>query len=417
MKAKKTLNSILDNNLVMLIVSFFVALIIWVLVVVNVSPQTTRVIKDVRVTIDKTIPSQFGLEVFGESEFLVDVTVTGKKYQISTANLSADDIVVTAVTNNVDSAGLRTVQLIAEPVSPNASYTISSVSSKYIDVYFDTEKTTQFVIEPEIISNGTDLVASGYTNKEINLSDTVVSVTGPSTEVNKIEKAVARYSLENPLTANLSAETDVTLLDDAGKSSFKYLTMDVEKVVLTIPVLRIKELDTVVTFKNAPDKYISTPLSYTVSPAKANFEVLVDEYDKTTEYSIGTIDFKNLSPSNGKFTFASDETSVTDEGVEEFTVTVDMSGFSQENFTVDSKVFTVNDPDKKGYTVSGLNKTVTVVGQEESLKTATEKMISVEIDLAGVELGEGETVEVPAVVTIESPDCWVYGTYTVSVSN
>ena len=89
MKNKKTLNGLFENNLFVLILSLFIAVIIWLLVVINVSPQTTRVIKGVKVTIDQTVPSQFGLEVFGESEFTVDVTVKGKKYQISTANLSA----------------------------------------------------------------------------------------------------------------------------------------------------------------------------------------------------------------------------------------------------------------------------------------------------------------------------------------
>ena len=416
MKVKKTLNSIFENNLFVLLLSFVTAVVIWLFVVINVSPQTTRVIKDVRVTIDETIPSQFGLEVFGESEFTVDVTVTGKKYQISTGNLSAEDITVTALTNNVDSAGFRTLQLKAEPVAENASYTISSVSTKYIDVYFDTAKTTQFVIEPEIITGDFPVVENGYASGEVNLSDTVVTVTGPSTQVNKIEKAVARYELEAPLTSNLSAGTDVVLLDDNNKSDFDYLTMSVERVVLTIPVLREKMLTTTVTFKNAPEDFIIAPLKYTISPSKEKFNILVDEYEKTVEYSIGTIDFKDISPSNSSFSFSAAETSVSGSYVDEFTVDIDLDGFSQEYITVQASDFKINNPEEKQYSVSGLNKSVVVVGKDESLKAITAELISVEVDISDVVIEEGESVEVPAVVTVKNAGCWVYGSYTVTVS-
>lgn len=416
MKNKKTFNNLFENNLFVLIFSFFIAFLIWLMVVVNVSPQTTRVIQGVKVVVDQTVPSQFGLEVFGESEFSVDVTVKGKKYQISPGNLSAEDIIVTAVTNNVDSAGFRTLQLKAEPVSENASYTISSISTKTVDVYFDTAKTVELVIEPEIVTNGFPVVEDGYSCGDINLSNTTVSVTGPSTQVNRIEKIVARYVLSDSLTSNMSVETEIIPLDDADKSDFKYLSMSVDKVVLAIPVLRVKELDTAVTFKNSPEAYIVNPLQYTVSPGRESFNILVDEYEKTTEYSIGTIDFKELSPSSNTFTFAATNTAVANEDIESFTVKVDMSGFSQEYIAVDSDKVKVNNPDGNEYQVSGLNKSVIVVGKAESLKAITEDSITVEVDLSGIELTEGQFVTVPAMVSVNAPGCWVYGTYTVVVS-
>ena len=416
MKINKTFNKFFQSNLVLLILSFLAAFVIWLMVVINVSPQTTRVIQGVKVVVDQTVPSQFGLEVFGESEFTVDVTVKGKKYQISSANLSAEDIMVTAVTNNVDSAGFRTLQLKAEPVSENASYTISSISSKTVDVYFDTAKTVELVIEPEIVTNGFPIVKSGYSCGDINLSNTTVTITGPSTQINRIEKIVARHVLTESLTSNMSVETEILPLDDANKSEFKYLSMSVDKVVLAIPVLRVKELDTAVTFKNSPEAYIVNPLKYTVLPERESFNILVDEYDKTVEYSIGTIDFKELSPSNNTFTFAATNTAVANDQIENFTVKVDMSEFSQEYISFASDKIKVNNPDENDYEVSGLNKSIAVVGKAEDLKSITADNITVEVDLSGIELEEGQSVTVPVMVTINDAGCWIYGTYTVEVS-
>ncbi len=416
MKIKFKLNDLFNNDKFLLFFSLVAALVIWLLVVVNVSPATTRVIQGVKVTIDSTVPSQFGLEVFGEKEFTVDVTVKGKKYQISPAALSSEDIVVTAQTNSVDSAGNRTLQLKAEPAE-GADYTITNISSKTIDVYFDTAKTVQMVIEPQVITDGFSIVEEGFTSGNINLSETSVTVTGPSTEINRIEKVVAKLVLEKSLSSNKSADAEIVLLNDKNKSDFKYVTMNIEKVVLTIPVLQVKELETVVAFKNAPDNFIVTPLEYTISPSKDLFNISVDDYDKTVDFTVGTIDFKTLSPSNHVFTFLAEDVSIAENSnTEEFTVNVDMSGISQEYITCSAENFDINNPDKKEYKISGLNKSVIVVGREKELESITEENIKVEIDLSELDISQGQSVTVPAVVSVDNSGCWIYGTYFVEVS-
>ncbi len=412
----KNLNSLFQNNIFVFILSLFISVVIWLLVVINVSPQTTRVIKDVKVTIDDTVPSQFGLEVFGESEFTVDVTVKGKKYQISTGNLSAEDIVVTAVTTNVDSAGFRTLQLRAEPVNDNASYTISSVSSKTIDVYFDTAKSVQFVIEPNIIADGFPVVEDGFTCGEISLSENSVVISGPSTQVNRIERVIAECTLEKSLNSNFSLETQIVPIDDKNKSDFDYLTMSVEKTVVAIPVLRVKTLNTAVNFKNFPQNYAAAPLSYKISPLTESFNIFVDEYDKTTSYNVGTIDFKSLSPTNNRFVFSSEKLPVVEGGAEEFIVTVDMTGFSQEYISISADKIKVNNPEKEEFTISYHPNSVVVVGPRSELERITKDKIYVEIDLSQIDAEPGETVTIPALITVDSDSCWIYGTYDVEIT-
>jgi YbbR domain-containing protein len=414
-KTKKKLSDIIHNDKLMLIFSFIAAIIIWLGVVINVSPETTRTIQNVKVTIDNTVPAQFGLEVFGDNEFYVDVTVKGKKYLIS--SLKAEEISVVAQTNNVDSAGVRTLLLKSEPSFGGSDYTVSAISQKSIDVFFDVPKTVQMVIEPELITDDFEIVEDGFKTGEINLSETAVNINGPSTEVNKIVKAVARLKLDKSLSANKSADVNVVLVDENSKSNFKYVTTDIEKVVLTIPVLRVKEVNTTVLFKNAPDEYMLNPLTYTISPSSDYFNISVDEYDKTTEFSVGTIDFKTISPTNYVFEFLSADLPVSDESyTESFVVKLEVSNLSQDYFTVSSNKVTVNNPDNLKYKISGLNKSVVVVGSEKALEKITEDDISVEIDISDINITAGQTTSVPANVTVKSSNCWVYGTYTVEVS-
>lgn len=417
MKNKIKFNDLFYNDKFVLVFSFFIAVGVWLAVVINVGEETSRVIKDVKVNIDTAIPSQFGLEVFGNRDYSVDVTVTGKKYQISNAALSAEDILVTAQTDNVDSAGIRTLQLKAEDIQGRTSYKISATSLKTVDVYFDTAKTVQLVIEPELIANGFNVVDEGYTCGALNLSESSVSVTGPSAEINRISKVAARLKLDAPLTANKSAKANVQLFDENGKSDFKYTVLSVENVVLTIPVLRVKEVDTSVTYKNAPDSYVVDPLPYTVSPAKDLFNISVDDYDKTTSYSVGTVDFKLLSPSNHVFTFDSEDLGDAKYGENgSYTVDVDVSGIDQEYFVMEPSKYKITEGKVK-YSCSELNKSIVIVGTPKNLAAITEDMISVAVDFSELDLSKGQTVTVPAVVSVKSDTgCWVYGTYSVDVS-
>lgn len=416
MKTKRALESLFQNDKFVLVFSFFVAIIIWLFVVITMGQQTSRIIKDVKVLIDDTVPSQFGLQVFGEDEFTVDITVKGKKYQISEKNLTSEDISVVAQTTSVDSAGIYTLQLKAEYGSDNTAYTISNLSSKTIEVYFDTEKSANFVIEPEIITGDFEIAGEGFSCGDINLSETAVTITGPSTQVNRVEKVVAKVILENSLTSNKSAETKIVPLDDKAQTDFQYLTMNIDEVIVTIPILRLKQLDTAVTFKNAPDGLVLNPLEYSITPNNAEFNVLVDDYDKITEYVVGSINFKELSPTSNTFKFDAKNTSIVDDEIEIFTVSVNLDDYTQEYMKIPSSMITVNNPDGLSCEMSDLNKSIVLIGTEESLKGITEDMITVEVDLSSVTLEEGERKTIPAVVMVDSPSCWVYGEYTVDIT-
>lgn len=416
MKKNKSLDSFLMNDKVAFVTAVVTAIVIWLCVVIFAGSQTTRVIHGVKVKIDDTVPAQFGLQVFGESDFTVDVTVSGKKYRISEGSLSAENILVVAQTTSVDSAGVYTLQLKAEYGSDNKDYTIKSLSSKTVEVYFDTEKTANFVIEPEIITDDFEIAQKGFTCGDINLSQSAVIITGPSTEVNRIEKVLASITLEESLVSNKSAETKIVPYDDQHKSNFKYLSMNVEDVIVTIPILRVKKLDSVITFKNAPDSLLLNPLKYSITPNTAEFNILVDDYDKTTEYVVGSINFKELSPTSNTFTFEAANTSVADQNVKDFVVSVNMDAYTQEYMKLPQSKVRVNNPDNIDCQLSGLNKSIVIVGTAEDLKGITEDMISVEADLTSLVIEEGETKTIPVVVTVDSPSCWIYGAYTVDVT-
>lgn len=416
MKNKGFINSLFQKDKFVFAFSLLVAIAIWLLVVIYVSPQTTRVIEDVKVVIDDSVPSQFGLEVFGESEFLVDVTVKGKKYQISTSSLSAEDLVVRAVTNNVNTSGVHNLQLVCEPVSGTTSFQVSNLSQTNVNVYFDTPKTVDLIIEPDIVTKAETMVQDGFSSGEPKLSETSVSIYGPSSQVGEIDRVITEYTINEPLDGNVSEELAVVPVDKNGNSDFKYIEMSIEKVILTIPVYKVKVLRSSVLFKNAPAGFVESPLEYTVSPAEAEFNIPVEEYGETTSFPVGTIDFRSLYIGNDTFTFYADEVAVADKSIDIFEIKINLDDYKQEQLNVSATNFKVNNPNQLNYSVSQLDKAVTIVGKPEVLNSITEDMISVEIDLSELDIAKGTTINIPAVVTVDNPDCWVCGTYEVEVT-
>lgn len=413
MNKKSKINTLFKNNKFVLVFSLVLAFIIWCAVVITVSPQTTKVIRNVKVVIDESVSSKFGLVPFGDNEFYVDVTVTGKKYQIS--GLTKDDIVVRALTNNVKKAGDHNLQLLPEPVDGSDYYTIDSTSQNTINVFFDEMVTGRaFTIEPEIITNGSPIVGEGFSYGAVDLSEYTVTISGPASEINRIHKVVTKYTISEPLVSNLSTESQIIPVDINGNSDFQFLEYS-GNVVLTIPVFKLKVLTTAVYFKNVPELYYTQPLEYVVSPFKAEFETSVEDYATTDTYYVGTIDFRKLSPNNTEFEFYYDDPDTVETQDKTFTVSVDLNGYTQEYFSVTAGDVIINNPDNLDCTVRGLSNIV-VVGKQASIDNITEDKISVEIDLSGIEIASGECKEVPATVTVNSADCWVYGTYMVYVT-
>ena len=117
------------------------------------------------------------------------------------------------------------------------------------------------------------------------------------------------------------------------------------------------------------------------------------------------------------FEFLRTDLPVSDESnTEKFVVKLDVTGLSQEYFVFSSDKVKVNNPNKLAYKISGLNKSVVVVGSEKALESITEDDINVEIDISEINITAGQTISVPANVTVKSTNCWIYGTYTVEVS-
>lgn len=246
MKKKKISfkNLIYDNRFV-LALSIIAAVIIWIVVAIQASPEDDRIIKDVPVKIEiSNNVSNLGLQMFGNTDFTVEVKVHGKRYEVAESVLTKDDISVVAKTNYVDSTGSQTLKLEVTAKDPSkADYEIVSLSQDSINVYFDYYKEGEYTLQPDVVYDGASYVTNGLIAETPVLSANTVKLSGPVTEMAKIKKVVARVTLNKKISATTTLDAEIIPLSEYG-GKLQYITVNdgLADITMTLPIYQRAEL-------------------------------------------------------------------------------------------------------------------------------------------------------------------------------
>lgn len=423
MKAKKlSLRQLFSNTKFLVVFSIVVAFIFWIVVALEYAPVVENEIKDIPVKIDmnNSVPDKLGLQIFGQSDYTINVTVRGNRYIVGGDLLTADDFEATAQTAYVDSAGKHSLVVKVTAKDANADYEIVSKSADYIEVFFDKYAEKEVEVTPRIISELDDYTADDYMfDKADIIYDTkTVKVSGAQTEVNSITAAYADIPIEKKLTQSETIDASVVLSNGSDLDS-KYVKINGEsnlKIPVTLPVYKMQTSAVSVSFKNTPSDYINSPLVYSISPSRVRVAVLQNGSDTTNSLEIGSIDFTQITPSNGSFTFLASNVKTAKflDGTSSFSVEVNTDGLSTKTLEpgINSIMITGGSGVSAGNVELDSIGQITVVGTQTALKSVNADMLEISINLTNTKLEEGENT-VPVTVTLKnSKNCWVSGSYT-----
>lgn len=422
MKLKKlSLRQLFSNTKFLVVFSILVAFIFWIVVALEYAPVIENEIKDIPVKIDmnNSVPDKLGLQIFGQSDYTINVTVRGNRYIVGGDLLTADDFEATAQTAYVDSAGKHSLVVKVTAKDANADYEIISKSTDYIEVYFDKYAEKEVEVTPRIISELDDYTADDYMfdKADIIYETKTVKVSGAQTEVNSITAAYADIPIEKKLTQSETIDASVVLSNGSDLDS-KYVKINGESrltVPVTLPVYKMQTSAVSVSFKNTPSDYINSPLLYSISPSRVRVAVLQNGSDTTNSLEIGTIDFANITPSNGSFTFLASNVKTAKflDGTTSFSVEVNTDGLSTKKIepNINSIMITGGSGVSAGNVDLSSIGSVSVVGTQTALASVNANMLEVNINLTNIKLEEGENT-VPVTVTLKnSKNCWVSGSY------
>ncbi len=420
-KSGFSFSALIRNNRFLMIASVIIAFALWMWVAIEKSPEVTNVITGipVQINLENSIPEQLGLQIFGESEFTVDVTVKGKKYILS--SLDANDIDVVANTNYVDSSGTKTLQLKITPKDSSDDFTIASSSSTYIEVYFDTYKEVEMALTGNIDSSLDSIVPDKCLLGDIVFSKNTVLISGPATEINRITSVSANVNVESVLEKTTTYDPEIKIITNDG-STLEYSKINtVDDITMTVPVLKVVTLPTAVEFKNAPSGFISNPIKYTVSPSSVKVAIPVDVVDTTKAFIVDTIDFADIGDSYNTFTVDADSINtykIMDSSIKRFKVTINASAMTSKTLSIPVSSITIKNSrdDFKVALNTTKDVTVTLVGPQEDIDAITAADLAIEIDTADKTITADTKTLQGAVIVSSEYDCWAFGKYDIKVS-
>lgn len=421
-KYKISLRRLFSNTKFLIVFSIIVAFIFWIVVAIEYAPIIETTISNVPVKIDMedSVPERLGLQIFGQKDFNVDISVEGSRFAVGSNLLNADSFTVTAQTAYVNSSGKHSLMLNVVTNTTNTDFKITNISTDHIEVFFDKYAEKEMEITPNITTKNNTFTDEDYSfvPDDVIFPTKTVTLAGAQSELSKINKVYADINIQNKLKecvtvdANLKFDVDA---DTVPHISFK----DIENgtIPVTLPVYKILHLPTAISFKNSPPDFVKTPLDYTISPASVNVAVLQNGSLSNEKIEVGTVDFSSIDASGVTLTFDAskiENVKILDD-ISEFTVKINASDFTSTTFELDKSRVSVetNDNSKNRISVDlSPISSVKAIGKSDSLNKLTSADVYGKIVLEDTKLEPNQATRVPVEVYIkDSADCWVYDYY------
>lgn len=432
-KSKFTLNDILYNNRILLVFSVFVAVIIWLVIAVEFTPETTVTIKNVPVKIDTSfLKNTLSLEAYGEEGLTVDVTIVGKRYIVEDDDI-INDLEVSANLGSVNHGGETFVLPIeVGSVSTRPEYEIVSISVDSVSVFFDVESSKKVPVRVNlVVDEGIEnLAKDGYFACEPAPELDMITVYGPESEINEISEIVAQVDTQGGLTENTNLQANLVLQKNNGQAP-KYVEVNSTSTVnVLIPVYKTVECDVECSFTGIPEAYIPSgyvaggyfseadkeilPFTYSVTPEKElfGFKKEKDRTDRTIV--VGEVDFSEIKPGTNElvFVFEDDEFNAINSENTEFVVTIEARNVVFGTPIELPETMMLLDGTQEVAVTEGAGTMIQVVGPADSVALLTADNFA--LDYENATSNNDGTVTVP-VVLVGVSDCWIYGKYSVVI--
>ncbi len=398
MKKRFSLTHLLQNDKLMAIVSLILAILVWALVVYGPSNEDERVISGVpiSVTLDGYATQTLNLRISNNGQQpTATVRVRGLRSVVS--RLTASDITVTADTSKVIKEGTYTLPLhvvsggdysILDVVGPDGSSDTITITCDVWD-----EKPCEVKVEmPNLkvaddaqYQMGTPVVSSAV------LRDGAIIVTGPRSDVSRVNKVVAVISNEQTLSETAVFTATLEARDSNGDviDSILFVNAEDGKVNVTVPVMVYRELSLTPTLLHVPEGYASMANLVTVSPSKLavwGVPSELDGYVADLQKKL-TVDFDHLDTASlsREIVLAQNDGVQPVDNKESIRLSVQLSGIGRKRFDLpmDSSTVTfINTPSDMTATIKQTKLSVVLCGPINSLEKVQMSDLRVQVDLS-----------------------------------
>lgn len=413
---KYTISKLFRNDKFLIVFAFVTSCILWFVFSQNSGEDTVTTITDIPINIQLSQESiDNGLEVFSKGSETVSVKISGNK--ITIGSVKSEDILVTATqTATITSSGTYSLGLTAKQNSSKTNYSIVSVDPSFVNVYVDKRRSKEFNIQDNI-NYDFKVDATYYAGSPVYSTDKI-TVTGPETEVSKIDAVVLEGEISGQLQSTTEIVAKVVLYDAFGEEiNSDLLSVSATSVNVSVPILPEKEVPIKAKFSNVPSD-IDIDSLVTVEPSSILVAAPQTTLATLPEVNLPVIDFSTIDPTKDS-EFELDVTLPSAcrniSNVTKAKVTINLDGFSTQQITVTDFTFkNVSANSTAKATTTDI--TVVVAGPDDYISTLTSDNITATVDLKSKGSDFVGSTEIPVEIKIDNGYCWVYGTYSVNVS-
>lgn len=415
MKNKKlNLSALFYNDRFVIVFSILAAIILWFIMATINTKERPRVIYDVPVVVKLSDESQKqGLKVFDQSVQNVKVSIRGNSIVVNRVK-SEDLQVVAQLASSITQPTTYTLPLTAQKLGALADYEIVSIEPSSIIANVDVYKEVTFPVEDNITYKADPKY---FVSAPAFSADSVV-ISGPETQIAKIKKVSAEYTVKETLTESKSFTTDLVLYDAYGeKLSADKITMSAQKVDVNILVLARKVMKLTPTFTGKPVGLALSSIEQKIEPQTVEVAGPEDVLANVNELSLEAIDFSSLSMSNNKL-----QVDITlPPGCKNLSniytaaVELNFNGFKSKKLSV-TEFQVKNLAASKTAEVFTKSLDMTLIGPAKQIDAITAADVYAQIDMTGKESFTGHSEFPVTLVTKNNTSVWAYGQYKANVS-
>lgn len=420
LRKNKTERHPVNSRILLMIVSLFAAVVVWLIFTMTAFPEISVTVKNVPIdySLDGTYADVVGLSIVGETKSTVNVKLTGLRYVVGDYN--ADDIKVVPNFDSVRASGIYELSLNVMSVNGD-NIVVDQVEPGTVHAEFDYYVTKSFSVEDGTLSADLSMAyaESGYIldADDVTITPSQITVSGPKDYVDQITSCVVVLNDNVGLKESYStANTSVKLYSGDALYDNSRVTVDNESINIKIPVYMKKLLNLDVEVQTYFDQFDISTLSYSVSPQSIIVRSQNSAIENLSEIFLGYIDLRQVTvDSVFVFDIAESPYYSNVSGVESATVTFNLDGYATKNVTIpNSQIYVVNVPDGYRAVVETEKiRNVTIVGPKDVIDKIDASDVVAHIDLLDYNVSAGDFLMTATIYLPNYNTAWANGSHKV----
>lgn len=410
--------SLLDDRRFSIPLSILLAVALWMVVTMVINPNQSRTIYNVPVdfTYNSTSYTSKGLDIVNNPQKTVSLKLEGNGYDLS--GLKSEDFVVYPDYSSVNGPGEVTLPLRVMVRDSSSQVKASVNKDERVTIVFDSVEEKNFTVQVQ----ASDLtIADGYILQGTVASPASVTVHGPASEVERIDRIVATVEPSSDLQNMSESKIKTVTLepqDAEGKAlTLQYTTLDTSVVDVTINIYQTKELPLSVNFINVPDGFDLNSLHYTLSQETMVVSGKPETLEGLSELAVSDFDLSTFELDKSySLTVNLPKGVESKNNVKNITLSFDTANLTSRTLNV-ANIRTINAPDNYDVKVNDNRvSNVTLIGPKDELEELSPSSVVATVDMSQSQVVEG-TENLSASISVPSSSTiFAVGSYSVECS-